>query len=232
MNETDAPAYRELPPPVELRHAVACLWMRRGAGVARVVPDACVDIVWRRHQGAIVAGPDTGPWQSRVAPGDLLFGVRFRPGAGGPALAVPLSELRDRRIALRELGLDEREDLGGDADPRAVPAVLEAMAARLVAAGPPDRAVQAAVIALRDPAQRVEALAADLGFSERQLRRRFLASVGYGPKVLQRVLRLRRFLAVERDDLARAALEAGYADQAHLTRECRRLTGVSPSRLG
>ncbi|MGH2872178.1 MAG: helix-turn-helix transcriptional regulator [Solirubrobacteraceae bacterium] len=84
---------------------------------------------------------------------------------------------------------------------------------------------------LLDPTQRVEALAAELGFSERQLRRRFLASVGYGPKILQRVLRLRRFLAAERHHLARAALDAGYADQAHLARECVRLTGLSPSEL-
>lgn len=179
----------------------------------------------------MVAGPDTGPWHSRTEPGELILGVRFLPGAGGPALGVPLSELRDRRIAIPELGLDPREELHREADPRAVPRLLETAAARLVVAGPPDRAVQAAVMRLLDPTQRVEALAADLGFSERQLRRRFLASVGYGPKILQRVLRLRRFLAAERHDLARAALDAGYADQAHLARECLRLTGLSPSQL-
>ena len=112
-----------------------------------------------------------------------------------------------------------------------MPRLLASAAARLVDAGPPDRAVQAAVARLCDPTQRVAALAADLGFSERQLRRRFLSSVGYGPKTLQRILRLRRFIAGERHDLARAALDAGYADQAHLARECLRLTGLSPSRL-
>jgi AraC-like DNA-binding protein len=190
-----------------------------------------VDIVWRRGEGAVVAGPDTGPWHSFTEPGELILGARFLPGAGGPALGVPLSELRDRRIALSELPLDVHQALHGEADPRAVLGLLEAAAARLVAANPPDRVVQAAVTRVLDPAQRVDALAVDLGFSERQLRRRFLASVGYGPKVLQRVLRLRRFLAGERHDLARAALDAGYADQAHLTRECLRLTGLSPSRL-
>jgi AraC-like DNA-binding protein len=178
-----------------------------------------------------VAGPDTRPWLSRTEPGELILGVRFLPGAGGPAFGVPLSELRDRRLAISELGLDPREELHGEADPRAVPGLLQAVAARLVLAGPPDRAVQAAAKHLIDPTLRIEALAADLGFSERQLRRRFLASVGYGPKVLQRVLRLRRFLAAERDDLARAAHDAGYADQAHLARECLRLTGLCPSRL-
>ena len=84
---------------------------------------------------------------------------------------------------------------------------------------------------LADPRARVEALAGELGLSERQLRRRFHAAAGYGPKTLQRVLRFRRFLAASREDLARAALEAGYADQAHLSRECARLAGTSPGRL-
>jgi AraC-like DNA-binding protein len=231
LNETDMCAYGEFPPPPELRHALACLWVRRGSGPVRVLPDACTDIVWRQRQGTFVAGPDTGPWHGDTEPGELLFGVRFLPGAGGPALGTPLSELRDRRIAILELGLDPREQLNGETEPCAVPQLLAATAARLVVAGRPDSAVQAAVRRLRDPTQRVEALAADLGFSERQLRRRFLTSVGYGPKVLQRVLRLRRFIAGEHIDLARAALDAGYADQAHLTRECLRLTGLSPSQL-
>ena len=49
--------------------------------------------------------------------------------------------------------------------------------------------------------------------------------------MLQRVLRLRRFLARTDVDLAAAAAEAGYSDQPHLTRECRQLTGLTPAQL-
>lgn len=231
MNETDSYAYQEILAPPDLCHAVACLWVRRGSGAVRVLPDGCTDIVWRQGVGAIVAGPDTGPWHSIVKPDELVLGARFLPGAGGPALGVPLSELRERRVAISALSLDPREELHAEADPHLVPRLLASIAAQLVDAGPPDRAVQAAVGRLRNPAQRVEALAADLGFSERQLRRRFLTSVGYGPKTLQRILRLRRFIAGERHDLASAAFDAGYADQAHLARDCLRLTGLSPSQL-
>jgi len=63
------------------------------------------------------------------------------------------------------------------------------------------------------------------------LLRRFDATVGYGPKVLDRVLSLRRFMAAAGDDLAQAAFDAGYADQAHLSRECSRLTGLTPAAL-
>ena len=84
---------------------------------------------------------------------------------------------------------------------------------------------------LRDPQVRAEDVAATVGLSMRQFRRRCHASVGYGPKTLQRVVRLRRFLATAPADLAAAAAEAGYADQPHLTRECQALTGLSPRAL-
>jgi AraC-like DNA-binding protein len=230
LNETDV--YREFRPPPSLRGSVACLWRRRGDGsTVRVVPDACADIVWRPGHGAVVVGPDTGPWLSRAEPGEVLFGARFLPGAGGAALGMPLSELRDRSVSLHELGLDPREQLGAGTEPRDVPWLLAATMSRLIARGPADRAVQAAVVCLLDPSQRVEQLAGALGFSERQLRRRFQASVGYGPKTAQRVLRLRRFAADPDGDLARSALSAGYSDQAHLTRECARLTGLGPAQF-
>ena len=101
----------------------------------------------------------------------------------------------------------------------------------MLAGRPGDPIVAAAVARLGEPDARVDSLAIEVGLSERQLRRRFHAAAGYGPKTLQRVLRFRRFLAGSRDDLARAALEAGYADQAHLAHEVARLAGTSPSRL-
>lgn len=48
------------------------------------------------------------------------------------------------------------------------------------------------------------------------------------------MLRLQRFLALARaagGDLARLALEAGYADQPHLTRDCAALAGLPAAAL-
>lgn len=77
-------------------------------------------------------------------------------------------------------------------------------------------------------------LARALEMSERTLRRRFDESFGYGPKTLDRILRHQRFLrlSIRSDDsTAMLASEAGYADQAHLIRESRRLTGNTPQEL-
>jgi AraC-like DNA-binding protein len=233
LNESDV--YRELAPPAWARDAIACFWVRRGDGSSvRILPDACTDLVWRPGSGAMVAGPDTAAWTSPTHPGELVFGARLLPGAGGAVLGIPLAELRDARVPLDALGFDRRGALGDGLDPGAPAAALARLTLGLVAGAPPDRAVQAGVMRLLDPGQRVDELAASLGFSERQLRRRFLAAVGYGPKTLQRVLRLRRFLSAARagtDGLASAAAGAGYADQAHLARECRALTGLTPARL-
>ena len=213
--------------------ALACLWVRVAGEEGErtdVLPDACSDLIWTPGRGAFVAGPDTGPVPVTSAPGTLLLGIRFRPGAGGPALGVPLSELRDRRVDLVELDAALARELHGGLEPHEAAARLERVARRL-AAEPGDPEVAAAVARLADPAARVEALAGEIGLSERQLRRRFHAAAGYGPKTLQRVLRFRRFLAGPRDDLAQAALEAGYADQPHLAREVARLAGTTPGSL-
>lgn len=230
LYETDA--YREWMPPGALREAIACLWMRRGDGVAvRVLPDGCTDIVWRPGTGVVIVGPDTGPVMSPTRPGQPIVGVRLKPGVGGAAYGVSLSELRDQRVEIGHLGLDPRDELHGELDPREALIRLSRLAAHLTAAAPPDRAVQAAISRLANPHQRVDRLADHLGFSQRQLRRRFHDAVGYGPKTLQRILRLQRFLTLSDTDLARAAAEAGYSDQAHLAREARQLTGLRPSTL-
>jgi len=216
--------YREFAAP-----PLACLWARVVDDTpARVLPDGCSDLIWQAGRGAFVAGPDTGPAPTRSAPGSVFVGARFRAGAGGAALGLPLSELRDLRVGLEELRPELAERLPGDLDPREAARRLVEIA---LAAPPADAAVLEAARRLDRPETRLETLAEDLGLSERQLRRRCHAAAGYGPKTLQRVLRFRRFLAVANGDLARAALDAGYADQSHLTRECRRLAGRPPAAL-
>ncbi|MBE8522224.1 helix-turn-helix domain-containing protein [Amycolatopsis sp. H6(2020)] len=85
-------------------------------------------------------------------------------------------------------------------------------------------------------AEVVAARAEDPGLSgavsERQLRRRFVQAVGYGPATYLRVSRFQRAVALAPhvSGLAALAAAAGYADQAHLSRECRALTGLTPRR--
>ncbi|TDD69986.1 helix-turn-helix domain-containing protein [Actinomadura rubrisoli] len=99
------------------------------------------------------------------------------------------------------------------------------MAGRAAAAGPADPLAPAVMAGLAR--RSVREVSDDLGLGERQLRRRSLAAFGYGPKMLQRVLRFQRALGMARAGvgLADVAYAAGYADQAHLAHEVRDLAG-------
>lgn len=71
-----------------------------------------------------------------------------------------------------------------------------------------------------------------LDVSPRQLLRRCVAAVGYGPKALRRILRFQRLLVAAgtrvAHPVAALAIELGYADQAHLTDESTPRTGSLP----
>jgi AraC-like DNA-binding protein len=96
------------------------------------------------------------------------------------------------------------------------------------------RALQRIAQAAKLP--RVPALAAELGISERQLRRGFDQVVGVSPKHYLRIARFQRALRVARaarhkPDWAALAEGCGYFDQAHLISEFREMTGLTPSVL-
>ena len=214
---------------------VCCTWEQStdAPHEQRVVPDGCVDLIWSEAR-LTIAGPDRRVRLVALKSGMRLVGARLRPGVAGAALGLPASELCDEAPdATDVLGRDTADALlaaieaGGD--PHAI--LLRAVEARVRAGRDPDPLVRAAIAALDRPQARVAAVAADLGVSARHLQRRISDAVGYGPKTLQRVLRFRRLQALAPAPLAELALDAGYADQAHMTAEVTRLAGIPPVRF-
>jgi AraC-like DNA-binding protein len=225
-------SYREYRSPVGLEPLVACLWESEPVAgkTTRVIPDGCVDLVWLGAElGLVVAGPDTGPWVT--GPGsESSHAIRLRPGAAGAVLGLPAAELRDLRVGIDLVWGAEGRALGdalGTADPKQRLRILTETVLQRRAT--PDPLAVAAARKLAEPAAKVSAAAADLGISERQLNRRMQNAVGYGPKMLARVARLRRLIVQPGEDaLATRAFAAGYASQAHMNDEVRRLTGLTP----
>ena len=238
--------YAEFRPPPALREFVACTWERRATGaepspVSRVLPDGCVDLVYRDGE-LFVAGPDRTPLLRSLRPDESVVGLRLRPGVAGAVFGVPASELRDLRVAIDDVWgppgrtLTARIADAGTPERRRL-ALAATLAARLPDLDPPDPLVAAAIRMLGRPGSRVADLASELAIGDRQLLRRFDAAVGYGPKLLDRVLRFQRFVALapsiasNGEELARVAADLGYADQPHLTRDVKALSGLTPSRL-
>ncbi len=132
----------------------------------------------------------------------------------------------------------ERADLADDASSRdrRRARVLDALLRRRTGAGQlEDDAVTAAVRAIRRTrgAASIADVARDAALSVRQLERRFAERVGLPPKQIARIERFRlaaRLLREHPDRTgSRIALDAGYYDQSHMTREFNALAGLSPT---
>ena len=235
--------YREYRPPPELAALVECFWRHEisedeadPSGV--VLPDGRVDVVWTAGGEPVVAGPQRRSLQRPLTPPFTTVGVRFRPGMGPPLLRVPAHELVDLHVSLGAIDTAPAAELSRALDPAEDPssaaAVLGYRLRELAGRSEePDPLVGAASRLLARRGERVDSVAEAVALSDRQLLRRFRESVGYGPKTLQRILRFGRLLeALGRErDLAQAAFDAGYADQAHMTRETRELSGMTPAEL-
>jgi len=80
---------------------------------------------------------------------------------------------------------------------------------------------------------RIKALAEEIGWSRKHLVERFKAEIGLGPKSVARMMRFNRACGLarmgKRQGWAMIAAEAGYADQAHFSREFSTFAGESPT---
>jgi AraC-like DNA-binding protein len=243
-----AQSYVERPPVPALRDLVRVVWIQRiGAEpyVQRNLPTGGVELHCTIGSLPRLVGPLTGPSTEVLAPGTTMVGVRFLPGGAAAVLGLPACELVDLTLDLDEVwgqaAVVLGELLSGTRSPEAALCILqEQLVGRRADGTQPDLLVSEAVRQLMPwRASEVGSLSSLLAISESQLRRRCLAAVGIGPKALQRTLRFQGFLALVQSERARAtpsegggladlAAEAGYADQAHLGRECVRLTGMPP----
>lgn len=236
-------------PAPALRPYVAAFWIWEGtgeAGVDRVLPDGCIDILFTRCR-------DRGPADGFVAVGTMTryldasqegvlerVGVRFRPGGAAPFLPfldVPASCLTDRHVPLEALwGREARtlearlEDAPSTAARRG--AIEKALCDRLSRASAVDGRWTYAASRIASSNRPLETIASEIGLSSRQLRRGFESTVGVGPKRLRRILRVQHALALASRPGGRhwgaIAVDAGFYDQAHLIADFREMTGVSP----
>jgi AraC-like DNA-binding protein len=96
-----------------------------------------------------------------------------------------------------------------------------------------DRCARAVAALELEPARGIADIAAELGVTHGHLDREFSRVVGVGPRTLARILRVRRLL--EHIDVhgevgwTELAGSLGWFDQAHLIRDFKRHTGVTPS---
>lgn len=171
-------------------------------------PDGCRDVL-------IVRGPeeaceviltefDFGPRPAILRPGTEIIGYRLRPGA----------DVSRRVIEAVAANPDLAETILGDESGGW-------------------NELDDAIAALTLPGATVAAVSRDLGVSIRTMQRQFLSRNLPPPdfwRLLARARQAARLLDVAAP-LAEVAVECGFSDQAHMTRDFTRWFGVTPSQL-
>jgi AraC-like DNA-binding protein len=235
--------YREFAPAPDLRDLVACNWVsvvRPGkfGALTPIIPDGCSDIMLYDADAPQVVGPDTRTRWTDLRDGLVITGLRLRPGAVRAVFGCSASLLLDRQALLRDLGrvsnrwLDALSFADSLEERHALLEEWVRYSRQDLSAN--DGALLAACRLLADTELTIDALARKLGWNARMIHRQFVAACGYGPKYLQRVMRVQAALRVAHDSSPRRRLSViasstGFADQAHMTREFKAVTGFTPT---
>lgn len=248
----DAPGqmfYGEFDPAPECRHLVACYWQFRVPEgclptLHTVPPDGGLSLGYSSRLRVFgVVGPRVTPFQPQVFGGEQFWGVRLWPGAIRALFHVAASTVRD--LGGPWMGQFEIPGIAGIASglrecrtPMEAGVVLDQGLLPLVRkAGALDDLVMDAVFAVLAAGGNLQVsdLVERSSLSDRQFRRRFREAVGLTPKEMMRVQRARASMigAMESagDAWVTLACAHGYADQAHLSHEYRRLIGLSPEQM-
>lgn len=232
--------YREFPVSDENALFAECIWTSTSLEQtkAEVIPDGCIDVVLnyldRDRVQFKVVGAMTSTKSVAVSKGEQFIGIRFRPGMASSFVQGNLSNLTDQTAPAR-VWIGRYTDVivrkvvrCGDIQER-----LSLIQTLLKTPREPSL-VQIAIAKLASTYGKtsIEEMCDISHLGERQFRRSCLLVSGLSPKQLSSILRFRRAnqLIGEAPSccLAEVAIEAGYFDQSHFSREFRRYAGIAP----
>lgn len=248
------------PAPAALEGFLAGIWSVRAADqtdlAARVLPDGSTSLVFRRDgtllrtgdgggtpwAEASVSGPRTGPFDFNLGAAGQIFIVQLHPAGAMNVLGVPMSSLANRFENLAAVVgpiSPQFSDLvlADTADTSCVRAIeqwlLERVRAQLINCARTNAAVQE--VTRRGGSIRIEDLAEHVNLSRRHLVRIMTEHIGASPKLFARITRFHKAVQLgrfrPRVPWVQIALDSGYADQAHMSREFSEFGGIRPSDL-
>ena len=244
------PGYSELPSTAYARYGAEAVWTYIGTESVDhlVLPDGRCDVILRfetdgqRTLGDIsiqIAGPATIYHNVSMKRGIAYIGARLRPGLASAMLGLDLSTLTNQGLSGQTV-MRVVPDLAALCRPcnqiaHLVDRMSDWVDERSKAVSAPARLLEMIdTIHVCGGRLSVCNLANTQSVAIRTLRRDFKAGTGISPKQYSDIVRFHRALRLlcnDHLDAASVAAEAGYADQAHMTRNFRKFGGFTPANI-
>jgi len=222
-----------------VEHYWAIDWALDEGCVRETLPHSVVHLV-AEHDEATIGGPATRRWTRRFAPGrGRVFAIKFRVGGFRPLVDGPVGVYADRVLSVCDVFGERARHLGRDVlaaeDHHLAVAVYESFLRGLGPRNDPMVDLVATIakrIADDRTITRIEQVAREFDIGLRTLQRQFRDYVGVPPKWVIQRYRLHEALArIDAGlacDWAALAFDLGYADQAHLIRDFKKIVGCTP----
>jgi AraC-like DNA-binding protein len=216
-------------------------WDFRGKGsyLAEILPHPRVHLIIAPGQSSVF-GVVKGRFSYRYEENGRVFGVRFKPGAVYPLMHMPIAQLTNASLGIKEtFGIDgpvlERALLL-QADQKVMIESVEQFLRRIL----PEQDEHGKMIqqildyiVAHCEITRVEDIVTHFNLSKRTLQRLFHQYIGVNPKWVIQHYRLhevaRRLAVGDRVDWVQLALDLGYCDQAHFSRAFKAMVGKAPA---
>lgn len=237
--------YQEIKPSSSLSAYLECIWyfdsFNTQAKPPRVIlPDNCIDILFDFSDGppsykAYVVGMMTKPIESTRS---KLLALRFKPGQAYPFFKMPMSDITDRAIDLKDL-IPKEEYLkfarifDFEYSVSNLPMIESTLNSMLGNISESDQRVLHAINSIEMTS--VEGLSKKLNISRQHLKRIFSQYVGISPKKFNRIQRLNvaidhvRSLKRDKIDWASVAHRFDYVDQSHFIKDFKAISGTTPT---
>lgn len=195
----------------------------------------------RTFSGAVVSGPYSAAFVIDAMQHAAMIGVHFKSAGACAVLGIPANEFSDTHVDLDTLWTPDkvnelRERLSAARTHRARFMLLErVLTERLLSSRCLHPAVPLALECFHGDGcgASVRDVTRLSGLSHRRFLSIFTSQVGLPPKTFCRILRFQHAHAIARRtghlDWTDLALTCGFYDQAHLTNEFRKLSGLTPT---
>lgn len=247
------------PPPTDLSLYVRFFWAAQRTAASspeRILPDGSCELIWQlgaplqRLDSASHSQPSAflfGQIERAIRLHSMhavdVFGARLTPAGAAALWSIDVSSLGEHECALDDLFLrrhvltaDQLRDVAANGaakfEARCALAAHWLRAQMRLRLRADARRALAALPRMTHTGVDLADVAREIGVSRRGLERAFRAAVGLSPAAY---LRLRRVDACGRElrrgdaRLSAIAAAAGYADQAHFSREFRDIAGLTPA---
>ena len=251
--------YKEFNPCPQLTPFVKCYWMLESNGEVlitdKILPDGCIEMIFHfgeqfvknknnapeRVDRFFVNGQNTIPFTLSPTGVSYLIGIRFFPYGAWPFVHVPMDELTNKFVSLEDLYGDNANQLTeqlineppGD---RRIQLIEQFLLTELAKSKwTVDPVVNKLVSWVYSDKSKLNLhrFAKEIKYSERQIRRKFMDTIGINPSLFIRVVRFREVLRQlnngDESELLGVALDSGYHDQSHFIRDFKNFTGQTPT---